>query len=195
MSTEQLISWFGLEGIGKSPARFDTQKLEDLNAHYIRESQDAALLAHIKVLLPEIEGGPERAEKLSANEGWAKLEMALPGLKPRAKTLLEVLDGARFITDQRPLELEPKAAKLLDDGAKANLTSLAERLAAADDWQAASLEGIVRTFAEETDLKLGKIAQPLRAALTGRTVSPPVFDVLAVLGRDESLARLADQTV
>ncbi len=195
MSTKQLISWFDLGGIGKSAARFDTQKLEDLNAHYIRESTDADLLEHIKTLLPEIEGGNDLAEELTKNEGWAKLEMALPGLKPRAKTLLAVLDGARFITDQRPLELEPKAAKLLDDEAKGHLTQLKARFEAACDWQAATLEEIVRSYGEEVEVKLGKIAQPLRAALTGRTVSPPVFDVLAVLGKTESMARLADQTI
>lgn len=194
MSTEQLISWFDLDGIGKSPARFDTQKLEDLNAHYIRESTDADLLRHIERLLQEIEGGDALGEELSKNDGWIKLEMALPGLKPRAKTLLAVLDGAKFITDQRPLELEPKAAKLLDDDAKHHLAQLKTRLEGESDWRAETLEAIVRSYGEEADVKLGKIAQPLRAALTGRTVSPPVFDVLAVLGKPESLARLADQT-
>ncbi len=195
MSTQQLISWFGLDGIGKSPARFDTQKLEDLNAHYIRESTNEDLLEHIRAVLPEIEDGNTLADKLTKNDGWAKLEMALPGLKPRAKTVLAVLDGARFITDQRPLVLEPKAAKLLDDDAKGHLAQLKTRLETASDWQAATLEAIVRSYGEEADIKLGKIAQPLRAALTGRTVSPPVFDVLAALGKTESLARLADQTV
>ena len=193
--TKQLIAWFDFDGIGKSPARFDTQKLEDLNAHYIRESTDADLLEHIRVILPEIEGGAALEDELSKNEGWAKLEMALPGLKPRAKTVVAVLDGARFITDQRPLVLEPKAAKVLDADAKGHLAQLNARFEACSDWQAEVLEGIVRSYADEADVKLGKIAQPLRAALTGRTVSPPVFDVLAVLGKPESLARLADQTL
>lgn len=193
ISTEQLIAWFGLDGIGKSAARFDVKKLEDLNAHYIRECDDESLLAHLKALLPHIEDGAERADKLAADDGWAKLKLALPGLKPRAKTLRDVLDGASFITDQRPLTLEPKAAKLLDATAKSHLGTLTARLEAVDDWQVPTLEAVVRAYAEEADLKLGKIAQPLRAALTGRTVSPPVFDVLAVLGRNESLARLADQ--
>lgn len=194
MSTQQLISWFDLDGIGKSPARFDTQKLEDLNAHYIRESTDGDLLGHIKTLLPEIDGGSALGDELAKNEGWGKLEMALPGLKPRAKTLVGVLDGAKFITDSRPLHMEPKAAKLLDETAKGHLAQLITRLEAVEDWQAETVEAVVRSYGEETNVKLGKIAQPLRAALTGRTVSPPIFDVLAVLGKTEAIARLADQT-
>lgn len=194
ISTAQLIKWFDLDGIGKSPARFDIKKLEDLNAHYIRECDDDELLANLRDLLTHIEGGESLEQKFSSDEGWAKLLMALPGLKPRAKTLVEVLDGARFITDQRPLTLDAKASKVLDQAAKDNLSALKGRLEDVDDWQAPALEAVVRAFAEEGDLKLGKIAQPLRAALTGRTVSPPVFDVLAVLGRAESLARLSDQT-
>lgn len=194
MSTEQLISWFDIDGIGKSPARFDTQKLEDLNAHYIRETSDSELIDHIRTLLPELEGGDDYAAALAKNDGWVKLAQALSGLKPRAKTLVALLDGARFIIDQRPLSPDPKAAKLLDDGAKRHLAELQKRFAAEDDWQPQNLEDLVRRYSEEVEVKLGKIAQPLRAALTGRTVSPPIFDVLAVLGKTESLARIADQT-
>ncbi|MCH9765020.1 MAG: glutamate--tRNA ligase [Alphaproteobacteria bacterium] len=194
MSTAQLIDWFGLDGIGKSPARFDTQKLEDLNAHYIRDSDDDALLRHIQTLLPEMEGGSETVKKLAENDGWTKLKLALPGLKPRAKTLCAIVEGAAFITAERPLTLEPKAAKLLDDDAKSVLAKLRSQLETVDAWQPQTLEDAVRSFAEDTGLKLGKVAQPMRAALTGRTVSPPVFDVMAVLGRSESLARLADQS-
>lgn len=193
MSTDQLISWFNLEGIGKSPARFDVQKLEDLNAHYIRTTDDQELMDHIEALLPHLGGDTAFAQKFLTGDCWAKLERALPGLKPRAKTLIDVLDGARFIVDERPLTLEPKAEKILDADAKAHLKTLVERLTSVAAWNAGALEDIVRGFADETGLKLGKVAQPLRAALTGRTVSPPVFDVLEVLGKQESLARLNQQ--
>lgn len=191
--TSQLISWFDLDGIGKSAARFDVKKLEDLNAHYIRDCADSELIAQIKSLLPDTAGGPELIEKLSANDGWQKLERALAGLKPRAKTLLEVIDGAAFITDQRPLSLEPKAMKVLDENARAHLAALYPHLEKLAIWQSGEIETLVRDFAAENDVQLGKIAQPLRAATTGRTVSPPVFDVLEVLGKTESLARLKDQ--
>lgn len=194
MSTEQLIEWFGLDAIGKSPARFDTQKLEDLNAHYIRSSDDDALISATKRMLPEIEGGTEFAAALDASpDGWNKFKNALPGLKPRAKTLVELVDGARFLTDQRPLKLDDKAAKLLDSDARATLSNLHRKLSETKTWTAEALEAVVRDFADRNALKLGKVAQPLRAALTGRGVSPPIFDVMAILGQAETLARLGDQ--
>ena len=117
----------------------------------------------------------------------------MPGLKERAKTLLELIDGARFLVASRPLELDDKARKILDDDARGVLKALSPRFSELSDWTAEALEQEVRKYAEEAELKLGKVAQPLRGALTGRGVSPPVFDVMAVLGREEVLARLADQ--
>jgi glutamyl-tRNA synthetase len=117
----------------------------------------------------------------------------MPGLKERAKTLRELVDGARFLFADRPLALDDKAAALLDAAAREKLKALLPKLEAASEWQAGELEGIVRAYAEETGAKLGKVAQPLRAALTGKLVSPPVFDVMAVLGREEALARIGDQ--
>lgn len=196
MSTEQLIAWFDIEDIGKSPARFDTKKLEDLNAHYIREADDSALLEAVRIMLPTIDGGPEFATALDQLDGgWKRFEAALPGLKPRAKTLLEVVDGAKFLTDQRPLSLDSKASKVLDDTARAVLSGLQNKLEAVATWDVVNVEAAVRAFAESSDLKLGNVAQPLRAALTGRAVSPPIFDVMALLGRAECLARLSDQVI
>lgn len=192
IATPQLIEWFGLDGIGKSPARFDYAKLTDLNGHYIRTTRDAELVDRIADILPEIDGGPELAAKLAAG-GREKLLAAMPSLKERAKTLLELVDGAHYVFACRPLALDEKASAVMDASAKDTIGKLVRRLEIVTDWQAAALEAAVRAFAEETGAKLGKIAQPLRAALTGRTVSPPVFDVMAVLGREEALARLEDQ--
>ena len=190
-TTEQMIDWFDLGGVGRSPARFDFAKLEDLNGHYIRNTPDDELLTRIRQALPEMEDGAELESRFAA-AGWHKLAAALPGLKPRAKTLKEVVDGAGFLIATRPLALDDKAAKLLTDSARALLAKLLPRLESAE-WRADALEAEVRSFAEAEGLKLGGIAQPLRAALTGRSVSPPVFDVLAVLGREEALARIRDQ--
>jgi glutamyl-tRNA synthetase len=191
-STEEMIAAFDLPQIGRSPARFDFAKLESLNAHYMRQSGDAELLAELERVLPHIAGGAELAAKLTP-ELRQKLKAAMPGLKERAKTLVELLDGARFIFADRPLVLDDKAAGLLTTEARALLGDLAEDLAAVEPWSAETTEQAVRTFAERKGLKLGGVAQPLRAALTGRITSPPIFDVLAVLGKDESLGRLRDQ--
>ena len=118
---------------------------------------------------------------------------ALPGLKERARTLVELADSAQYLFASRPLALDEKAAQILDEAARTAIAGLVPELEALADWSAQTTEGAVRAFAERGDLKLGKVAQPLRAALTGRSTSPGVFDVLAVLGREESLARLRDQ--
>jgi glutamyl-tRNA synthetase len=193
MSTEQLIEWFDITDINKAAARFDMKKLEDLNGHYIRSSTDAELVRRIRELLPLVEGGPNIAAKLDKQDGWAKLVAAMPGLKERAKTLRELIDSAQYLVAERPLKLDDKAEKLLDVESRKIISALLPRLEAAPKWQGTELEAVARDFAEETGAKLGKVAQPLRAALTGRSVSPPVFDVMAVLGRDEAIARLQDQ--
>jgi len=190
-STEQMIDWFGIEAIGKSPARFDFAKLENLNGHYMRSTDDAALLDALIAFLPYAEGGDAVARQLDEARR-AQLLAAMPGLKERAKTLIELLDSAQFLFAHRPLPMDEKAEKLLDTDARAVLAKLLPRLEAAGAWSAEATEAVIREFAEAEDLKLGKIAQPLRAALTGRATSPGIFDVLAVLGREESLARLRD---
>ncbi|SEF89942.1 glutamate--tRNA ligase [Bosea lathyri] len=191
-STQEMIALFNLDSIGRSPARFDYAKLESLNGLYMRQSDDHDLLKALKVILPEI--GPARGlpGELSP-ELEAKFLAAMPGLKERAKTLIELLDSAFYLYAKRPLQLDPKAVALLDDAARQRLPGLSTKLAAVNDWTPPPLEAAVRAYAEEEGLKLGQAAQPLRAALTGRAMSPGLFDVMAVLGRDETLARLADQ--
>jgi len=191
-STQEMIALFNLDSIGRSPARFDYAKLESLNGLYMRQSDDHDLLKALKVILPEI--GPARGlpGELSP-ELEARFLAAMPGLKERAKTLIELLDSAFYLYATRPLQLDPKAVALLDDAARQRLPGLSTKLAAVNDWTPPPLEAAVRAYAEEEGLKLGQAAQPLRAALTGRAMSPGLFDVMAVLGRDETLARLADQ--
>ncbi|MEO9877146.1 MAG: glutamate--tRNA ligase [Anderseniella sp.] len=192
-STEQMIEWFTLGGIGKSAARFDFAKLENLNGLYMRDTPDGELLDALIAVLPHVDGGPEMLSALAEPDNKAKLLSAMPGLKERAKTLVELQKSSQFLFAKRPLAMEDKAAGLLDDSARAVLAGLVPVLEAQPDWQVESLEQAVRDFAAEQELKLGKVAQPLRAALTGSTQSPPIFDVLAVLGRDEALGRLKDQ--
>ncbi len=191
-STQEMIDAFKLSSIGRSPARFDYAKLENLNGLYMRQSSDQDLLDALKVILPEI--GPARGLGATLSpELEAKFLAAMPGLKERAKTLIELLDSAFYLYAQRPLQLDDKAKGLLDEAARQRLPKIAEKLAAVDDWAPAPLEAAVRAYVEESGLKLGQAAQPLRAALTGRAMSPGLFDVMAVLGREETLARLADQ--
>jgi glutamyl-tRNA synthetase len=183
ISRSQAIEWFDLPQVGKSPSRFDFKKLENLNGHYIREADNERLAQLV-------------ARKLGLSASQQKLlARAMPELKARAHTLNELADGARFLFAERPLELDDAAAALLPADARALLASAHELLVALAKWDTLSLEAAIREVAEASGVKLGKLAQPLRAALTGRTTSPGIFDVLALLGRDESLARIADQMV
>jgi glutamyl-tRNA synthetase len=191
-STEEMIAAFDLPQIGRSPARFDFAKLESLNGHHMRQSGNAELLAEIERFLPHIADGPELAAKLTP-ELRRQLIVAMPGLKERAKTLIELIEGARFIIAGRPLALDERASALLTPEARELLDELADHLEAVEPWNSQTTEQAIRTFAEHKAVKLGAVAQPLRAALTGRITSPPIFDVLAVLGKDETLARMSDQ--
>jgi len=227
IATDQLIEWFDLPAIGRSAARLDLKKLEDLNAHYIRGATDAELLTrcrdllekytgsydvlaaehdakvmrgdvvlarNVAALLPGVTDGPALAACFET-AGWEKFAAAIPSLKERAKTLPELIDGALFLVLPKHFKPDEKAAKLLDADGKSSNAALYTLLSASDvEWRADALEARVKTFAIDTGAKLGKVAQPLRAALTGRSVSPPIFDVMAVLGRDESLARLKVHT-
>jgi glutamyl-tRNA synthetase len=191
-TTEEMTAAFDLPAIGRSPARFDFAKLENLNGHYIRSTPDSDLLAALEQLLSHIAGGQDLAGRMTPALR-AKLIEAMPGLKERAKTLVELFDASRFIWASRPIDPNDQAKALLTDDAKGLIAALLPELEMASDWSAGMIEAVVRPFAERAGLKLGAVAQPLRAALTGRTTSPPIFDVLAVLGREESLARLRDQ--
>jgi glutamyl-tRNA synthetase len=191
-STGEMVAAFDLPQIGRSPARFDLVKLESLNGHYLRQSADADLVAEIESVLPHIAGGRELAGKITPLVR-AQLIAAMPGLKERAKTLVELIEGARFIVADRPLALDEKAAALLTADARHLLGDLWNDLDALEPWSAATTEHAIRAFAERKGVKLGAVAQPLRAALTGHVTSPPIFDVLAVLGKRESLDRVSDQ--
>jgi glutamyl-tRNA synthetase len=191
-STEEMIAAFDLPQIGRSPARFDFAKLENLNGHYMRASADADLLAALEQALPHIQGGADLAAKITPALR-ARLLAAMPGLKERAKTLIELFEGTRFIWAERPLQIDDKAQALLTPDARKLLAQLVDRLSANTSWSASSTEEDVRAVADAAAVKLGSVAQPLRAALTGRTTSPGIFEVLEVLGKDESLARLKDQ--
>jgi len=181
ISREQAIEWFDLDHVGKSPSRFDFKKLENLNGHYIREADDERLA---KLIAP----------RLSLSKGQTDLLVrAMPELKARAHTLHELADGARFLFASRPIEPDEPAAALLTPETRSSLAAAHGALAALAEWDATSVEAAIREVAEAEGVKLGKLAQPLRAALTGRTTSPGIFDVLALLGKDESLARIADQ--
>ncbi len=182
ISTEQAIAWFNLDSVGRSPARLDLEKLDNFNAHYLREADDDRLIA----LLEQEEGRSfDDAQK-------ALLRRAMPGLTPRAKTIKDLAEVSGFYVAGRPLEIDAKAEKLLDDEAIARLGRLRGSLERLSDWTEEGLDAALRAFAEGEEVKLGKVAQPLRAALTGRTTSPGIFEVMAVLGREECLGRLQD---
>jgi glutamyl-tRNA synthetase len=190
-STQDMLNTFDLPAIGRSAARFDFAKLENLNGHYIRHSDDQTLVTMAEDVMRFVPGAEKMLAKLN-DTTRAQLLQAMPGLKERAKTIVELIDNAAFIFADRPLPLEPKAEALMTDDARALIGRLRDVLAEAADWSAAGAESAMRGYAEANGLKLGNVAQPLRVALTGRTTSPGIFDVLAVLGREESLARLAD---
>jgi glutamyl-tRNA synthetase len=193
MSVEDMVKWFDIADVNKGAARFDFAKLEALNGIHMRAMDDQKLFDIFVDTLPYLESGPAIAERLDA-AGKARLLAALPGLKERAKTLVELADGAAFLFAQRPLALDEKAATLLGGEAKTILRGAHAALSGVSgEWNAAGAEAAIREFATAGGHKLGAVAQPLRAALTGKSTSPGVFDVLAVLGRDESLARIGDQ--
>jgi len=186
ISTEQAVEWFDIDAVGKAPSRFDMTKLMNLNAHYLRESADADLVALIAPLMEKPLGD---ALSAAARE---RILRGMPGLKPRAKDLNELADGAMVYARVRPLSLDDKARKQITDDSKSLIVQARARLAAVAEWRHDALESVVRDLAEEGELKLGKVAQPLRAAVTGSTVSPPLFEVMEILGREEILERLDD---
>jgi len=191
-STEEMIAAFDLSGVGRSAARFDFAKLENLNGHYIRHSDDGSLVAMFERVLDYVPKGADLKAKLNETTR-AQLLQAMPSLKERAKTLIELIDNSYFIFADRPLEIEPKAQALLTPESRELIGRLCEVLKGVSSWNGETTEAALRAFADQNNLKLGAVAQPLRAALTGRTTSPGIFDVLAVLGRQQCLVRLKDQ--
>ena len=180
ISRAQATEWFDLAGVGKSPSRFDLKKLENLNGHYIREADDDRLARLVAAI------GNRGDDAVDV------LRRAMPSLKARAANLNELSDNAAYLFATRPLAIDPAAADLLTGEAPAILAQVHAALDAVHHWDTEHLESAVRQVAEDREIKLGQVAQPLRAALTGRKTSPGIFDVLAVLGREESLGRIND---
>ena len=188
ISTEQALEWFDIDAVGRSPARFDFDKLDSLNGHYLRRADDRRLAGLV-------------AEHYAATHGrqpdehaLGRLEKGMQGLKQRSKTITELTDNAHFYISERPLALAPEAAKLVAGEGAARLARLAPAVAAVEGWDEETLERAARAFAAREGVKLGDVAQPLRAALTGSRASPGIFEVMVVLGRAETLARIGDVT-
>jgi len=184
ISDAQAAEWFNLENIQKSPARFDTKKLRNLNAHYLRQADNARLLKLITPLLEEKHGASIPATAL------ARIERGMDSLKLRAETLIDLADSALVYVQDKPATLHPKAAEVLTTEVLDMLNDISAILREQNDWTAAAIEEKLRVYAEQSGLKLGKVAQPLRVAITGTTVSPPIFEVAEIFGRDETLKRL-----
>lgn len=180
ITRDEAVELFDLAGVGKSASRFDIKKLQNLNGHYIREADDARLAALV-------------AERIGDEADRELLTQAMPVLKPRAKRLDELAEGAAFLFATRPLAMTEKAAALLDDQGRNRLAHVSVALHAENDWTIETLEVTTKALAERLELGLGKLAQPMRAALTGTTTSPGIFDVLVLLGKDEALARIDAQ--
>ena len=189
-SRQQLVDWFSLDGLNKGAARFDFVKLENVNGHYIRAASADYLYGVMVDTAKEIGRDRDHAG-LTANK--ATVLAALPELQPRAKPVLELIALAQFIYAVRPIEVDPAAAGQLTDDARGMLAGAKAVLEGLSDWSVAAIDSAIRAFAEGRGLKLGKVAQPLRVALTGRTVSPGIFEVMVLIGKDESLARIGDQ--
>ena len=187
ISTAQAIEWFDLDAVGKSAARFDFVKLENLNGHYLREAASDRLVAEIAPRLENRLGQP------LGQAARGRLAQGMEGLKARAKTLVELAENAEFYVVERPLAMNAKAEKILSAEARRRLGGLHNALTQLPEWTEAAVEAAVRAFAEADGCKLGDVAQPLRAALTGSNTSPGIFEVMVVLGRAESLARIDDQ--
>eukprot|EP01037_Dinobryon_pediforme_P008572 gene8572-8664_t len=182
IARDQAVEWFDIADVNKGAARFDLKKLLNLNGHYIRQADDARLAGEVAKRL-----------NLAEPSDLALLTAAMPVLKVRAADLNELAEGARFLFAVRPITPDDKAAALLTDDARALLGAACGALTAAPDWTAEALEAAIKALAADLGLGLGKLAQPLRAALTGQTTSPGIYDVLVLLGRDEALARIGDQ--
>jgi len=186
ISTEEAIAWFDLSNVGRAAARFDFAKLTHLNGHYIRHADNQTLTDLVIGILEQkfhgklAEGTPDRLKK------------GMDGLKERAKTIVELSESAEFYAKSRPLKMNEKALEILDSDTLKLLSQLHKDLSVLTDWQAEAIENTVKAFAETAGMKLGKIAQPLRAALTGTTVSPSIFDVMVILGREDALGRIED---
>lgn len=184
ISIEQAIEWFELDGLGKGAAQLDLAKMESLNAHYIKAKDDADLVAWIVA----------NSDRDLTDDHKTRIKTLMPALKDRAKLLPDLIEGIGFLLADRPIEIEPKAGKPLEkDGARDLLADLKPRLADMEIWEHDAFDPVLRSFAEEKGVGFGKVAQPLRAALTGTSNAPGIYDVLTALGKDEVLGRISDQ--
>jgi len=189
MSLDQMIEWFGFDGMNKAAARFDFTKLEAINAHYMRALEPEVLLERVIAILPEVEDGTAIANKITPEvRDW--LIAAMPALSERAKTLLDIIGGMDFILADLPLKMDEKATALTSGDNVAILQKVLPTLESISTWNHDGIAEALKTFCEENDLKLGKVAQPIRASLTGKATSPGAFDVLQIFGKDESISRI-----
>jgi len=183
--TAQAIAWFDLANIGRSPARFDFKKLDNLNAHYMRAIDDKVLADALIAFV-----GRSQPSRILDDTARRRIAAAMPGLKERARTLAELAEAAKFLYADGAPAPDAQAEKLLSAEGRLRLAELLPILQRSE-WKVGALEAAVRFLADEQRAKLGQFAQPLRAALTGKAASPPIFDMMVVLGRDECLARIA----
>ena len=186
ISQEQAIEWFDLDAVGKSASRFDMDKLSSLNSHYINEADNDRL---VELILPDV------LKMLDGNvavEAESRLKLGMDSLKDRAKNIQELAENAVFFATNRPVKITPKAAKHLDQNGLDILAKVRAELAEIDAWNHETVNQITRDLAKNEDVGLGKIAQPLRSALSGSHASPGIFEVMEILGKEESLARLDD---
>lgn len=186
ISRDEAVQWFELAGVGRSPSRFDIKKLENLNGHYLRAADDGRLVALIAGRVTAALG------RELTDSDIAVLQRTMPELKKRANNLNDLAASSLFYLRSRPIPMDEGAAKLLASATPGLLDRARARFAAQDDWTAAALEQVARELAESEAAKLGQIAQPLRAAVTGSAQSPGLFEVLEVLGRQEVLGRIDD---
>jgi glutamyl-tRNA synthetase len=185
-SMAQAIAWFDIANVNKGAARFDYDRLSSLNAKYIDASDNERLIA---LAQPGIE---EKLGKPVSETVRQRVDAGMDSLKSRAATIPQLVELSMFYCFERPLEYTEKAANILDADARTRLAGVHTVLAGLADWNQNTLEETVKEYATAHGLKLGSIAQPLRAALTGTDVSPGIFEVAAVLGREESLGRVKD---
>ena len=196
-TTEELLSVFSTKGMGKSPSRFDFTKLENMNSHYIRNAESDVLVTAIETILPEIEDGKWYQDRWN-DERRAQFVTLMPALKERAKTLLDLLSGARFLFADLPVVMEEKALAILDkddSDARKMLADLIPTLESINTWSLDVIDESVRGFIASNDLKMGKVMQPIRVAATGTTTAPGVFEIMHVLGKQECISRIHAQTV
>lgn len=190
-SSEQFIEWFSFGGLNKGASRIDFAKLENLNSHYIKTAEDVHLYELMTSLATELD---DQVALKGLTEHKPTVLAALPALKTRAKTVVELIKSAEFIYQERPMQFEEKAKAAVEGDAIGILTKVTAELEALADWSHDGIDGALRTFAEQNELKFGKVAQPIRAAVTARNASPGCFDVLLLLGKEESISRLKETT-